>query len=153
MSTTEVRQQERFACRHTVSRWHCLDWQLGPPDPVQDSLHSTNAPSPNTHTDTHTHTHTFCRSAPKSRTSPTHTLIGSRVPVSCYASEQVLATCTVNQALETMDFRGADDGTAELLTSAWRPRLPTVSVEASLCCRVLGEYHAASCLLLPTGGP
>ena len=73
-----------------------------------------------THTHTHTHTSPFWRSAPKSRTPPTQTLIGSCVLVPRYISEQVLAICTVNQAHKTItDFSCMDHDTAELLISVW----------------------------------
>ena len=123
-----------------------------PPGPVQDSS-TARMPPPPTHQ--HTHTHTFWRSAPQSRTPPTHTMIGSRVPVSCYVSEQVLAICTVNQALKTMDFRGVDDDTAELAAH--------ISVEAQASHRLHQSIppppcpgRTSACLLLccrPPAGP
>ena len=117
-----------------------------PPGPVQDSS-TARVPPPPTHQHTHTHTHTFWRSAPKSRTPPTHTMIGSRVHVSCYVSEQVLAICTVNQTLKTMDFRGVDDDTAELAAhisvDAQASHRPHQSIPPSPC-----PGRTSPCLLL-----
>lgn len=87
-------------------KWGFLAWHGCPPT--------------RTHMHLHMHTSPLCRSAPKSRTPPTQTLIGSCVPVPRYIAEQVLAICTVNQAHKTItDFSCMGDDAAELLISAW----------------------------------
>lgn len=127
----------------TVGQWQCLDWQLSPQILSRILCICLNTPSPNTHT-THTHISEIC---PKSRTPPTHTLIGTGVPVSCYVSRQVLATCAANQALKTMDFRGADEmqpschGSVEAQASR---RLHRESIPPWLC-----PGRRSPCLRLP----
>lgn len=125
--------------------WQSLDWHPSLPNSGQHGCMHACA-----HTDTHTHLRghisPFWRSAHKSRTPPTQTLIGSCVPVLCYISEQVLAICTVNQAHKTItDFSCTDDDTAELLISAWTAQAShTLPINIILSHCVLEKCRSAS---------